>query len=148
MTIEVGPLRADEQARWAELWRGYLDFYETTLPEARYASTWRRLLDGAEIAGLGARWDGRLVGITHYLFHAHCWYDDVCYLQDLFVDGTARGHGVGRQLIQAVAGIAGARGCSRLYWMTNQANAPARLLYDQIATWKGHIRYDFNGPLA
>ena len=148
MTIEIGPLRPDEQVRWAELWRGYLDFYESTLPDSRYESTWRRLLDGSEIAGLGARQDGRLVGITHYLFHHHTWSDDVCYLQDLFVDANVRGHGVARKLIEAVAKIAGAHGCPRLYWLTNQANAPARLLYDQIATWKGHIRYDYDGPLA
>ncbi len=144
MTIEVGPLRADEQARWAELWRGYLDFYETTLPDSRYESTWQRLLDGGEIAGFGARLDGRLVGITHYLFHHHSWMDDVCYLQDLFVDGSVRGRGVGGKLIDAVVAVAAARGCPRVYWMTNQANATARRLYDQIATFKGQIRYDHN----
>ncbi len=144
MTIEIGVLREDERARWTELWRLYLEFYETTLPESRYETTWRRLLAGTELAALGARRDGRLVGITHYLFHTHTWMDDVCYLGDLFVDSAARGQGVGGRLIDAVLAVATARGCPRLYWMTNQANATARRLYDQVATFKGQIRYDHN----
>ena len=44
--IVVTELRPADRERWAELWRGYLDFYETTLPEAIYDETWRRLHRG------------------------------------------------------------------------------------------------------
>ena len=39
-----------------------------------------------ELHGLAARLDGRVVGIAHYIFHTSVWFDDVCYLADLFVD--------------------------------------------------------------
>jgi GNAT superfamily N-acetyltransferase len=149
--IIVTPLAATDRDRWAELWHGYLDFYETRLPLEIYDHTWRRLnaADGA-IRGLGARLDSAatpLVGIAHYLFHAHAWTSpDVCYLQDLFVDPAARRHGVGEKLIAAVAAVARGRGCLRLYWTTKEDNTTARSLYDRIARFNGFIRYDY--PLA
>jgi ribosomal protein S18 acetylase RimI-like enzyme len=146
--IVVTPLTAPDRARWAELWRGYLDFYETVLPAGIYDHTWRRLIaPEGPIRRLGARLGGDttpLVGIAHYLFHAHAWSPrEVCYLQDLFVDCAARRHGAGRHLIEAVAAIARARGCLRRYWTTKEDNAVARALYDRIAHFNGFIRYDY-----
>ena len=145
--IVVTAIRPQDRARWAELWRGYLDFYETELPPYIYEHTWRRLIAAeSPIRGLGARLGSEtapLVGITHYLFHAHAWMtQEVCYLQDLFVDATARRHGCGRKLIEAVAAIARERGCARLYWTTKEDNTIARSLYDRIARFNGFIRYD------
>jgi GNAT superfamily N-acetyltransferase len=146
--IVVNELRPQDRARWAELWRRYLYFYETELPQEIYTRTWQRLLaPESPIRGLGARLGGDaapLVGITHYLFHAHAWIkQDVCYLQDLFVDAGARRHGCGAKLIEAVAAIARKRGCARLYWTTKEDNAVARSLYDRIARFNGFIRYDY-----
>jgi GNAT superfamily N-acetyltransferase len=146
--IVVTPLAPRDQTRWAELWRGYLDFYQTELPPEIYDHTWQRLIAAeSPICGLGARLggaDGPLVGITHYLFHAHAWMTrEVCYLQDLFVDASARRHGCGAKLIEAVAAIARERGCARLYWTTKEDNATARSLYDSIARFNGFIRYDY-----
>jgi GNAT superfamily N-acetyltransferase len=145
--IVVTPLTAADCARWAELWRGYLDFYETRLPPEIYDHTWQRLTAlESPIRGLGARLGSDtapLVGITHYLFHAHAWTPrEVCYLQDLFVDPATRRHGVGAKLIGAVAAIARERNCLRLYWTTREDNATARALYNRIARFNGFVRYD------
>jgi GNAT superfamily N-acetyltransferase len=140
--IEIGPLRRDERDAWAALWRAYLTFYNATLPPERYQHTWSRLMIGTELQGLGARRDGVLVGIVHFLFHPSTWMNDVCYLQDLFVDETCRGQGVGRRLIEAVAGVARGRDAGRLYWTTQQDNVAARVLYDRVARFNGFIRYD------
>jgi len=146
--IVVTPLVLKDRARWAELWHGYLDFYETRLPPEIYEHTWQRLIAAeSPIRGLGARLGtatAPLVGITHYLFHAHAWTTrEVFYLQDLFVDSTARRGGCGRRLIEAVAAEARERGCYRLYWTTKEDNATARSLYDRIARFNGFIRYDY-----
>lgn len=146
--IVVTELRPTDRERWNALWRGYLDFYETRLPEAIYDLTWTRLMtpDGT-IRGFGARLGAAsapLVGITHYLFHDHAWSPKpVCYLQDLFVDAGARGSGCGRALIERVAEVARERDCLRLYWTTKEDNATARLLYDRLAKFNGFIRYDY-----
>lgn len=145
--IVVTEFRPDDRWRWAELWRGYLDFYETSLPETNYEHTWRRLMAPGPIYGFGARLgdaSAPLIGITHYLFHDHAWSPkQVCYLQDLFVDAGARGTGAGRVLIERVAQVARERDCLRLYWSTKENNTTARLLYDRLAKFNGFIRYDY-----
>jgi GNAT superfamily N-acetyltransferase len=145
--IVVTELRETDRQRWGELWRGYLDFYETSLPDAIYAHTWQRLMAPGPIYGFGARLgdaSAPLIGITHYLFHDHAWSPkQVCYLQDLFVDASVRGEGAGRALIDKVGRVARERDCLRLYWTTKQDNATARLLYDRLARFNGFIRYDY-----
>ena len=142
--IKIAPLANSDRAVWQVLATGYNDFYETVWPPDIYDRVWRRLRTGEGAYALGARVDGRLVGIAHYLFHANVWRDDVCYLQDLFTDETARGQGVARALIDAVAAEARRRGASRYYWQTRQDNARARALYDKVAVFRGFIRYDYS----
>lgn len=135
-----------DRGRWAELWAGYLTFYKTSQPPEVYDFTWRRLFDG-RLHGLGARDDaGRLIGITHFLYHESAWsLTPVCYLQDLFVDPEVRGSGAGRALIEGVDKAAGAAGVTRLYWQTQADNETARRLYDRLAVNRGFIRYDYIG---
>jgi len=145
--IVVTELRPDDRARWNVLRRGYLEFYETSLPDAVYDHTWQRLMVPGPIFGFGVRLgdpSAPLVGIAHYLFHDHAWSaQQVCYLQDLFVDAAVRGKGAGRALIERVGQIAQQRDCLRMYWTTKQDNATARLLYDRLAKFNGFIRYDY-----
>ncbi|MBR9843957.1 MAG: GNAT family N-acetyltransferase [Rhodobacteraceae bacterium] len=143
--VRIRPLTASDEADWRRLWTGYLDFYETTVPEEVYQTTFARLLgdDPRDYSCLVAETpDGRLVGLTHYLFHRHGWkVEDVCYLQDLFADPDARGLGVGRALIEAVYAAADAAGAPTVYWMTQDFNATARTLYDRIGVLTPFIKY-------
>jgi GNAT superfamily N-acetyltransferase len=141
--VVVRPVSAGERAAWAPLWQGYQDFYQVALPEATTDVTWARLHDPAEPMGvLGAYLGGTLVGIAHYIFHRSCWtVGDYCYLQDLFVAESARGHGAGRALIEAVEKQARAAAASRIHWLTKEDNATARALYDRVAERSGFIQY-------
>jgi GNAT superfamily N-acetyltransferase len=144
MTLTIRPLRQTDEADWRRLWSGYLAFYETTLPETVYATTFARLLDPArpQQNALVAEQGGRLVGLVHYIFHAHNWRaEDVCYLQDLYVDPETRGTGAGRALIEAVYAAADANGTPAVYWLTQDFNTTARQLYDRIAKVTPFIRY-------
>lgn len=142
--LTVDTLEPADRDAWERLFRGYIDFYERTLPAAEYERAWQRFQADTEIHARGARDGARLVGIAHFLTHAHTNAADVCYLQDLFTDPEARGHGVGRALIEHVATWARARGCSQLYWRTHTANTTARALYDRVAEHRGFIVYQLD----
>lgn len=142
--VRITPLALADKASWTRLAKGYKRFYKTKVSPAEYSTAWQRLLRAEEVFGLGARIDGELVGIAHYLFHTSTWAPKVCYLQDLFVAPECRGKGVARALIEAVAGEARKAGAVRYYWTTQDHNAVARALYDKIAKFNGFIRYDYS----
>src|SRR5665213_870553 len=135
--IRTGRLGAADRTGWETLFRSYNDFYERVLPPEAYDRAWSAFQEDRRMHALGARVDGQLVGIAHFLVHASTSAADVCYLQDLFTAPDARGQGVARALIAAVTEWARARGCSRVYWSTHESNAQARALYDQVATYRG-----------
>ena len=142
--LSIGPLRAGDRARWEELFRGYIEFYERTLPDERYDLAWDEFLSGARMHALVARLDGELVGIAHFFIHANTSGLDVCYLQDLFTAPERRGRGAATALIEAIAGWAREQGCMRLYWSTRDSNATARRVYDRLAQNRGFIRYEMD----
>jgi len=53
----------------------------------------------------------------------------VAYVYAMWVAPDARGAGVGRALVEAVAGWARGRGCERLVLRVTEANEPARRFY-------------------
>ncbi len=148
MTYAIRTLAPQDHHGWDRLWRGYLEFYETVLPDEVSDLTWRRILDPEApilafcAAQTGGEHDGRLLGIVHYLFHPVTWAAGPrCYLEDLFTAPEARGQGVGKALIEAVYREADARGADQVYWLTQDFNATARRLYDTVATATPFIKY-------
>lgn len=64
MSLIVRPLTRSDQAQWRRLWRDYLAFYQTEVPETDYATYFERLLgdDPQDYHGVIAELDGRPVG--------------------------------------------------------------------------------------
>ncbi|SPH21633.1 hypothetical protein ASD8599_02385 [Ascidiaceihabitans donghaensis] len=142
--LRVRPLAASDREQWAALWTAYLEFYETSVPTRTFDVYFDRLLgdDPQDFSGLVAELDGRLVGLTHYLFHRHGWkIENTCYLQDLYTDPAVRGQGVGKALIEAVYAAADAKNAPSVYWNTQDSNATARKLYDRIAQLTPFLKY-------
>jgi len=142
-TLTIRPIARGDFAAWKPLWDGYNAFYgregATALPDEITQATWSRFFDAYEpVHALVAESAGELLGLTHYLFHrSTTMLGPTCYLQDLFTRASARGHGVGRALIEGVYERAAAGGAGRVYWMTHETNTTAMRLYDQVATKSG-----------
>lgn len=143
----VRPATPADFAAWKPLWEGYNAFYgrhgASALPDAVTHATWQRFFDASEpMHALLAERAGMLLGLAHYLYHrSTIQIAPTCYLQDLFTAPQARGHGIGRLLIEAVCARAQAAGTPRVYWQTHESNAVAMRLYDKLAEKSGFLVY-------
>src|SRR3954466_9282467 len=143
MPLVIRSILPGDQPAWQRLWRAYCDFYETELPDAVTQRTWARILDpDSAVMCILAELDGEVVGFANCVVHENTWETQpVCYLEDLYVDPAARGHGIGKELIEWLRNAMRAEGWARLYWATHKDNAGARKLYDRFAEADGFVRY-------
>jgi GNAT superfamily N-acetyltransferase len=143
MTLELRDATQSDQTAFLALWAQYLAFYKVDLAPEITAATWTRLMDPASpVKARLAVLDGTVQGFAIHLHHPSTWAaSEDCYLEDLFVTDAARGHGLGRALIDDLIALARAKGWSRLYWHTDEDNLRARALYDQYVASDGHVRY-------
>lgn len=141
--VTVRAARPEDETRWRELWADYLAFYELTLDPAITNGTWTKAMsDRSAIFMRVAEVDGRVAGFSLSLTHEGTWIETLdCYLEDLFVDASARGRGVGRALLDDLVALCRQNNWSRLYWHTAEDNRTARKLYDSYVETDGHIRY-------
>jgi len=147
MEIIIRPPSASELSEWKDLWDSYLVFYETERSPEHSESLWQRILDPESIIRCHvALQGGHLIGLVHFLPHEDTWSSyPICYLQDLYVDASHRGEGIGAKLIASVVEYAGLRGWSAVYWLTADDNHQARVLYDKLAGGSsGFIHYEID----
>ena len=145
--ITIRPVALQDYDQWLPLWDGYNAFYgrsgETALPKEITETTWKRFFDPDEpVHALVAESEGKIHGITHYIFHRSTnSITPVCYLQDLFTLETSRGKGIGRALINGVYEQAKLAGSPRVYWQTHETNHTAMTLYNKVAEKSGFLVY-------
>lgn len=142
MTIRF--IEANDFETWLTLWKGYQEFYQSWIDDQVTRSTFSRFLSEQEPVYCLVIEDEsqKIIGFVHYIFHRSTWSEgNYCYLQDLFVDPAQRASGIGRKLIEEVYKIAEEKKCSRVYWLTQETNYQARMLYDRIADNSGFIQY-------
>jgi GNAT superfamily N-acetyltransferase len=146
-SLTIRAVRRQDFEQWLPLWDGYNAFYGRSGPTALAPEitrmTWQRFFDAYEpVHALVAESEGRLLGLTHYLFHRSTTaIEPSCYLQDLFTREAARGRGVASALIHGVYQRAEEAGSPRVYWQTHETNVTAQKLYDKVAERSGFIVY-------
>ncbi|MBB5575319.1 MULTISPECIES: GNAT family N-acetyltransferase [Rhizobium] len=143
MTVVIRDAKPEDEIRWRELWADYLAFYRVGIAPDITDKTWRRVFDPASAIFMRiAEVDGEVKGFTLCLTHEGTWVRTPdCYLEDLFVDQSTRGRGVGRALMDDLVALCKKNAWARLYWHTEESNATARKLYDSYVESDGHIRY-------
>jgi GNAT superfamily N-acetyltransferase len=131
--IEIAPIASEEFEELLPLIAAYQRFYEVEdVDDERNRAFFRRFLAPSEDGLLlGARNEGRLVGYACLYWHFSSLEACECVLMnDLFVDGSMRGRGVGRALIEATAAVAREREVPFVEWSTAPDNETAQRLYD------------------
>ena len=142
--MNIRPVTKNDFNEWLQLWKGYQVFYKAAISDEITKTTFDRFQDAQEpvYCLVIENEEKQLIGLVHYIFHRSTWtIENYCYLQDLFVDPKHRASGLGRKLIEAVYAEAEKNHCSRVYWLTQENNEQARMLYDRIADQTGFIQY-------
>lgn len=142
--VVVRRIKNDDKSQWLDLWQGYLHFYRADISEQVTNHTFERLCEEQQVYGLVAEdKDGKLLGLMNLIFHPSTWSSvGYCYIEDLYVSPMARGKKVSEKLFDQAYRLADERGCDRVYWATQEYNAPARSLYDKIGKRTSFIIYE------
>jgi GNAT superfamily N-acetyltransferase len=139
----------DDLADVTRLMLGFRDWWGRDWPDdATFARGVERLLADANTEFLLASADGeRPSGVVALRYRYGVWQDAPdCCLEDLFVEESARRDGLGSELVRAAIERAKERGCRRIELDVNDANEPARALYERhgfdsfVAELGGHNR--------
>ncbi|HET8672241.1 MAG TPA: GNAT family N-acetyltransferase [Thermoleophilaceae bacterium] len=78
-------------------------------------------------------------GVCALRYRYGVWLDGIdCCLEDLFVEESARGSGLGAQLVEAAIERARERGSKRMELDVNDANETARRLYERFG-FSSHV---------
>lgn len=142
MSVEVRPVASGDREAWAELYCGYASFYSLPVPDLDVLWRW---IGAGQMTCLVASVDGEVVGLAHlreFLRPVHAAVGG--FLDDLYVDESARGQGVGRALLEAASELARERGWIVLRWLTSDWNTSAQALYDQVARRTEFVTFDLD----
>ncbi len=144
--ISVRPIEARDESAWRDLWAQYGAFYKADFTEPQTATVWRWLLDQEHSTnGWVAELDGRVVGFALMRSHSDTFTGGPAwFLDDLFTDPSARGHGVATALITALRSHADANGGGTISWITGDDNSTAQSVYNKLATRRPWVTYEMS----
>lgn len=142
MTVIVRDITPADHDAWRPLFHAYGVFYETDLPDDVLGHVWSAIR-GDAIRAFVAEQDGHVVGFAHVRTHVATFsVGEDWYLEDLFVDPTVRGGGVGTAILEHLVKIARYEGGGTLRWVTAESNVTAQRVYDRIAKRTTWVTYE------
>ena len=127
----------------ATLLLGMMTEHGVTGPgKADLETTLARFLDDEHRLLLVAEARGRIVGTCSLLFSLNTWSASLaCELQDIVVEPAMRDKDVGRGLVEAASHRARARGCTRLFLLTEAWNLDAHSFYRNLGLAEKNCMY-------
>lgn len=150
--VRIEPISAPQLATLLPMIAAYQRFYEVEdIDEERNRAFFSRFLAPSENGMLLGAWRGeQLVGYACLYWHFTSLVPaETVLMNDLYVDESARGQGIGRALIEASAQIARERGANHLEWATAPDNKTAQRLYDSTGAERSEwVEYELrlDGP--
>ena len=150
--VTVQPAQLENFNDWSLLYHGYAQFYKVPMNDEILHTLWGWIMDkNHEVEALLAFIEGQdqPCGLAHVRrMPSPLRGVNIGFLDDLFVDPSARGNKVGEALFTALKSHARGRGWPRIRWITADDNYRARILYDKLSTKTMWNTYEMDIPAA
>lgn len=143
--ISVRTLIQSDYASWNVLYLAYAEFYQVSQTQKMRDEVWSWLIDtNHKVNGfIAVNNQGAAVGLAHYRsFSRPLSATAGGFLDDLFVEQSARGNEVGKKLIKAVTKVGKEKNWSVIRWITAENNYRAKSTYDKLANQTKWVTYD------
>lgn len=137
--LRLAPITESEYETLLPMIAAYQGFYEAEdIRAERNRDFFRRFIAPSEEGMLIGAWrEERLAGYACLYWHySSTRAVETVLMNDLYVDESLRGEGIGRALIEASAEVARKRGSPHLEWATRPDNTTAQRLYDSTGAEK------------
>jgi GNAT superfamily N-acetyltransferase len=134
----------DEAGEVARLLAAFRDWEGRDWPDdASFRASVERIITREDSEYLlGAAGDGAPAGVVQLRFRWTVWWEaEDCWIEDVFVEQSARGSGLGRALVEAAIARAEERGCRRVDLDTGADNTTAQRLYASLGFEPGPQLY-------
>ena len=132
--LRIEPIAEPQFEALLPMIAAYQRFYEVAdIDEERNRAFFTRFIAPSDDRMLLGAWRGKdLVGYACLYWHFTSLVPaETVLMNDLYVEESSRGDGIGRALIEASAEIARERGAHHLEWATAPDNVTAQCLYDK-----------------
>ncbi len=133
--LRIRPLTPPDVPALLELIDALADYEHLARPDAgaRERLSQDAFADPPRFRALLAELAGRAVAYAVYFFtYSTFLARPTLYVEDVFVRSEARGRGVGRALLEALAREAVRHGCGRMEWQVLSWNEPAIGFYERL----------------
>jgi len=142
--ILVAPAGPQDKDAWLGLWLEWQHHMKGAVPADVTERTWARAQapdSGLQIL-LAFAPEGRAIGFATVSLTPFAWTaSDIAFLQDLFVQGRARGKGVGEALLRAVYRHADEKGATQVFWMVDETDGELQRFYERNGIRTPYLRY-------
>ena len=142
--VEIRFAEPKDEAGFRAMWDDFVALDTEKCPQSATDHIWQSVLDrGSALRRLIADRTSEAVGFLLYTTHDYSRsLRKACYLLDFYVEPASRGLGLGRALIERLAGIGRELGWLKISWLTQPDNVDARRLYDTFGKVSPLVRYD------
>ena len=131
----IRPIKIEDKKDWEKLYKGYADFYKVEMNDKILNTLWNWVNDkNHEIEAIVYEVDGNIVAFAHYRrMPRPLKGQNICFLDDLFVDPDYRGKKIGEKILNELKKISKSNGWDLIRWITHKENIRAKTLYDRVA---------------
>jgi len=137
MHIDIRKANESDFEKIVELFKEFAEFEKT--PKKMINSVERMKAEKDFFNCYVALDHDKIIGYVSWFFAYFTWSGKAVYMDDLYVQPTLRGKGIGKSLLGKVCDLAKESGCHKMRWQVSNWNVPAINFYKSLGAEIDHV---------